>query len=317
MKLIKKVLCSVAVALFSGAAIAGQTPVELVVPFAPGGATDSFARILAQELSGELKAPVIVMNNPGAGGGIGAAKVAKSAPDGKTILLGTISTHAINPALYPTLSYDPNKDFTPVAMVVALPNILVVRADSDIKTVEDLVAKSQKNELKFGSPGNGTTGNLTGELMKQMRPTMKLTHIPYRGSAPATNDLLGGHIDFQFDNISALLPHVQHGTLRALAVSSKTPSKQLPQLRPLAEQGFSNYEVLSWFGLWLPKGASPETVAVLNRALAKVYAKPDFLKKLEDSSITPSYMPGESFDRFIQAEQDKWRAVVQKAGLKL
>lgn len=146
---------------------------------------------------------------------------------------------------------------------------------------------------------------------------MKLTHVPDRGSAPAITDLLGGHIEFQFDNISALLPYLQHRSLRALAVSSKTSPKQLPQLRPLAEQGFPNYEVLPWFGLWLPKGASPETLANLNHALAKIYAKPEFLEKLKDSSITPSYIPGESFDRFIRAEQEKWRTVVRKAGLKV
>jgi len=317
MNLLKRALFALAVASFSSLAMADERPVELVVPFSPGGATDSFARILAKELGASLQVPVVVVNRPGAGGGVGAASVTKAAPDGKTILLGTISTHAINPALYKDLSYDANQDFTPVARVVALPNLLAVSAASDVTTVEELVAKSRKQPLTFGSPGSGTTSHLSGELMKQIRPEMQINHVPYRGSAPAITDLLGGHIDFQFDNISALLPHVLAGKLRPLAVSSTTPSEQLPQVKPLAEQGFANYEIVSWFGLWLPKGASTETVSRLNQALAQIYAKPDFVKTLTDASITPSYLPGADFDRFVRSEQDKWRDVVQSAGLKL
>lgn len=294
-----------------------NTPVELVVPFAPGGATDSYARVLAQELGEALKVPVIVANRPGAGGGVGAASVAKASPDGNTLLLGTISTHAINPALYQSLGYDASKDFTPIARVVALPNLLVVNANSDIKNVGDLMARARKQDLSFGSPGSGTTGHLSGELMKQIHPDLRLSHVPYRGTAPAIADLIGGHIDFQFDNISTLLPQVQAGKLRALAVSSQTPSSQLPEIAPLSAQGFPDYEVLSWFGLWLPKGATPATVDRYNKVLADIYAKPEFLKKLQDVGITPSYLPGPAFEQFVEAEQKKWREVVQKADLKL
>ncbi len=316
MKPLIRVILAATASTFTAAALA-NAPVELVVPFAPGGATDNYARLLAQELGEELKTPVIIANRPGAGGGIGAASVAKAAPDGNTVLLGTISTHAINPALYQSLGYDPAKDFTPIARVVALPNLLVVSATSDINTVDDLRAKAGKQDLSFGSPGSGTTAHLSGELMKQIHPDMRLSHVPYRGTAPAITDLIGGHIDFQFDNISTLLPQVQAGKLRALAVSSKAPSTQLPGTPALASQGFPDYEVLSWFGLWLPKGASPDTVERYTQALSKVYAKPEFLKKLQDVGITPSYLPGEAFEQFVVAEQNKWRDVVQKANLKL
>ena len=316
MKPIIRTLFSATLALASMACSAAN-PVTFVVPFAPGGATDIFARLLSQQLGHELGTTVIVENKPGAGGSIGAAYVAKAAPDGDTILLGTISTMAINPAIYDNLNYDPTKDFTPVARVVELPNVLVVRAESDIKTVQDLVEASKKDALTFGSSGNGTTSNLAGELMKQIRPEVQVTHVPYRGSAPAVTDLLGGQIDFQFDNITALLPYVQSGKLRALAVSSTTPAASLPDVKPIADQGFPGYEITSWFGLYLPKGSKQEAVDRYNTALAKVFKNPEFLKQLEKNSITPAYLTGAQFQSFEDSERKKWREVTQQAGLKL
>jgi len=316
LKPIIRTLFSATLALASMACSAAN-PVTFVVPFAPGGATDIFARLLSQQLGHELGTTVIVENKPGAGGSIGAAYVAKAAPDGDTILLGTISTMAINPAIYDNLNYDPTKDFTPVARVVELPNVLVVRAESDIKTVQDLVDASKKDALTFGSSGNGTTSNLAGELMKQTRPEVQVTHVPYRGSAPAVTDLLGGQIDFQFDNITALLPYVQSGKLRALAVSSTTPAASLPDVKPIADQGFPGYEITSWFGLYLPKGSKQEAVDRYNTALAKVFKNPEFLKQLEKNSITPAYLTGAQFHSFEDSERKKWREVTQQAGLKL
>lgn len=295
-----------------------QEPIELVVPFAPGGAADTLGRLHAQELATELKTVAVVANRHGAGGSVGAAYAAKARPDGKTILLGTISTHAINPALYSNTGYDANKDFTPVARVVGLPNILVVRADSDIKTVDDLIAKSKKTELTFGSPGNGTTAHLVGELMKQMQPGMKLVHVPYRGSAAATTDLIGGRIDFQFDNIPSLLPHVQAGRLRVLAVSSTTPSEFVPGVVPLSDHpGFKGFEVLSWFGLWLPAGASQESLGSYVTALGRMYQNPAFLEKVRGVGFTPAYISGDDFKAFIASEQKKWREVVQSANIRI
>lgn len=298
-------------------AAADNRPVELVVPFATGGSTDVYARFLAKELGDELKTPVIVVNRPGAGGGLGASFVARANPDGKTILLGTISTHAINPWLYKDLNYDPNKDFTPVAKVVAMPNVLTVSANSDVKSVDDLVKKATSKELTFGSAGGGTTSNLAGELMKQMKPEMKLTHVPYRGSAPAITDLMGGHIDFQFDNLTSMLSQIESGRLRALAVSSAVPVGQLPGVKPLAEQGFKGYELESWFGIFLPKGAAAATVTHLSDALVKVYSKPGFLKQITNAGITPSLIYGVEFEKFLGSEQDKWRTVVRNANIKL
>lgn len=307
----------VAAYLIGNIAFANPEPVELVVPFAPGGASDNYARLLAQELSEQSKKQVIIVNRPGAGGGVGSASIVHSQPDGKTMLLGTISTHAVNPTLYPNLNYDPVKDFTPVARVVALPNVLVVNAKSDITSVDDLIQKSIKKELSFGSPGNGTTSHLAAELMMQIRPEMQLNHIPYRGSAPAITDLIGGHLDVQFDNISALLPHIQSGALRALAISSDTPSEQLPEVQPLAKLGFPGFEITSWFGLWLPKGASPEVVSNLNQLLSNIYSKNEFIQKLKAAGITPSYLEGEAFTDYVKVEQDRWAAVIKKANIKI
>lgn len=314
--LFRAIFCTT-IALASSASVASQPPIRFVVPFAPGGSTDIFARILGQELGQELGTTVVVENRPGAGGSVGAASVAKAASDENTLLLGTISTMAINQFIYDNLSYDPNTDFTPVARVVELPNVLVVRADSDVKSVDDLVEKGKKDAQTYGSPGNGTTGSLTGELMKQMRPDFKVTHVPYRGSAPAVTDLMGGQIDFQFDNISALLPYIESGKLRALAVSSRTPAPQLPDVKPMAEQGFPGYEVTSWFALYLPKGAPKESVDRYNSALGKIFQDPEFLKQLEDKSFTPAYATGEAFDTYVKSEQAKWREVTTKAGIKL
>ena len=302
---------------WASVASADNRPIELVVPFATGGSTDVYARFLAKELGEELKTSVIVVNRPGAGGGLGASFVARANPDGQTILLGTISTHAINPWLYKDLSYDPNKDFTPVAKVVAMPNVLTVSANSDVRSVDDLVRKATAKELTFGSAGGGTTSNLAGELMKQMKPEMKLTHVPYRGSAPAITDLMGGHIDFQFDNLTSMLSQIESGRLRALAVSSTVPVAQLPGVKPLAEQGFKGYELESWFGIFLPKGASATTVTHLSDALVKVYSKPEFLKQITTAGITPSFISGVEFERFLAREQDKWRTVIRKANIKL
>lgn len=290
---------------------------ELIVPFAPGGAADNFGRLLAQELSQETKNPVIVANRPGAGGSIGAASIVREKPDGKTIFLGTISTHAINPSLYTSINYDPVADFVPLAKVLALPNVLVVSAKSDIKSVNDLVERAKTQTFSFGSPGNGTTSHLAAELMKQIRPDMNIQHVPYKGTAPAITDLLGGHLDLQFDNISTLLPHINAGTLRALAVSSNEPSELLPTIQPLSKQGFEGFEITSWFGLWLPKGASQETVDSLNQQLAALYAKPEFIQKLKNAGITPSYLPGAPFVDFVAAEQQRWADVVKKANIQI
>ena len=297
---------------------AEQDPIELVVPFAPGGASTALGRLNAQALGEQLDTVVVVSNRPGAGGSIGAGYVANATADGRTMLLGTISTHAINPALYKKLAYDANKDFTPVARIAGLPNVLVVRADSDIKTVEDFVAKAKQQRMSFGSPGNGTTAHLAGELMKMMQPDMQVVHVPYRGTAAATTDLLGGRIDFQFDNVSSLIPHIQSGRLRALAVSSMEPVDVLPGVAPLSEHsGFDKFEVLSWFGFWLPKGASQEQVQTYTKALDAMYADEAFLDKIRAIGFTPTLAKDQTFLDFVSAEQQKWREVVEAANIQI
>ena len=317
MKKITGIFLAAALQAAAAGAHADGRNIELVVPFATGGSTDVYARLLAKELAAELKSNVVVVNRPGAGGGLGAASVARATPDGKTILLGTISTHAINPWLYSNLPYHPARDFTPVAKVVAMPNVLVVRADSNVKTVDDLMNLAKAKEQSFGSAGGGTTSNLAGELMKQFKPEMKLAHVPYKGSAPATTDLLGGHIDLQFDNLTSLLGQINSGRLRALAVSSLQASEQLPGIKPLAEQGFKGYDLQSWFGIFLPKGAAAATVAELSDALKRTYVKPEFLQQIKTAGITPDLVPEPEFSRFVAAEQEKWGKVVKAAHIKL
>lgn len=316
MKNLFRTVIALCTAVAASSTYADSRPIELVVPFAPGGSTDIYSRLLAKELGPELKQTVLVVNKPGAGGALGAAAVARAAPDGKTILLGTISTHAINPWIY-KLQYDANKDFVPVAKVVAMPNVLTVRAESDIKSVDDLVGKARTANLTFGSAGSGTTSHLAGELMQQMKPELKLTHVPYRGSAPAVADLLGGQTTFQFDNLTSLLPHIQSGKLRALAVSSLKPAEQLPNVKPLDAQGFKGFEMESWFAIFLPKGASAGTVAQFADALKKVHQKPEFLKQLQAAGVTSSVLTGQDFEKFLQTEQAKWREVVRKADVKV
>ncbi|CUJ66448.1 Argininosuccinate lyase [Achromobacter xylosoxidans] len=204
-----------------------------------------------------------------------------------------------------------------MAKVVAMPNVLAVRANSDIKSVDDLVNKAKSTDLTFGSAGGGTTSHLAGELMKQIKPELKLTHVPYRGSAPAVTDLLGGHTTFQFDNLTSLLSHIQAGRLRALAVSSLKPSEQLPGVKPLDAQGFKGFELESWFAIFLPRGASAATVTQYSDALKKVYEKPELLKQIQGAGITPSLVYGPEFEKFLQSEQTKWRDLLRKADIKL
>ena len=294
-------------------------PVRIVVPFAPAGTTDILARALAPELSRAFGQPFVIENKPGAGGNLGADLVAKSG-DGHTLLMGTVGTHAINPALYARMPYDHVKDFVPVTLVAGVPNVLVMnpaKAEAmGIKGVPDLirVAKANPGKLNMASSGNGTSIHLAGELFKTMTGTY-MVHFPYRGSGPALLDLMGGNMDLMFDNLPSAMPHIKAGKLKALAVTSAERSSALPDLPTVAEAGpLKGFEASSWFGLLAPAGTAPEVVNRLQQETAKALATPALKERLQAQGAVPSGMSPADFTKFIAAETKKWAAVVKASG---
>ena len=300
-------------------------PVRIVVPFAAGGTTDILARALAPELQRAFGQPFVVDNKPGAGGNSGAAEVAKSAPDGNTLLMGTVGTHAINVALYPKLPYDPARDFVPVTLVAGVPNVLVMNPAAaqkyGINSVADLIQalKAHPGQLNMASSGNGTSIHLSGELFKSLTGTY-MVHIPYRGSGPALMDLMGGTMDLMFDNLPSALPHIKAGKLKALAVTSATRSAALPEVPTIAEAGgpaLKGYEASSWFGLLAPAGTPMEVVNRLQQETARALATPALKERLLSQGATPGGIPPAEFARFIEAETKKWAQVVKASGAKV
>ena len=299
--------------------------VRLVVPFAAGGTTDILARSLAPELQKAFGQPFVVDNKPGAGGNTGAADVAKSAPDGYTLLMGTVGTHAINAALYPKMPYDPVKDFAPITLMAGVPNVFVMNpalaAKYGINTVADFikVAKANPGKFNMASSGNGTSIHLSGELFKSMTGTY-MVHFPYRGSGPALIDLIGGSMDLMFDNLPSALPHIKAGKLKGLAVTSAKRSDAIPELPTIAEAGgpaLKGYEASSWFGLMAPAGTPPEIVARIQQEAAKALGSPALKERLQAQGAIPSGMSSADFVAFIAAETRKWAAVVKASGAKV
>ncbi|SHN00447.1 tripartite tricarboxylate transporter substrate binding protein [Rhizobacter sp. OV335] len=298
-------------------------PVRIVVPFAPGGTTDILARALAPELSRVFGQQFIVDNKPGAGGNVGAEQVAKSAPDGYTLLMGTVGTHGINQSLYPKLPFDPIKDFAPVTLVAGVPNVLVMnpaKAEAEkINTVADLIryAKAHPGKLNMASSGNGTSIHLSGELFKSMTGTFML-HFPYRGSGPALLDLIGGTMDLMFDNLPSAMPQIKAGKLKALAVTSAQRSAALPDVPTIAEAGpVKGFDASSWFGLLAPAGTPAEIVNKLQQESAKALGTPALKERLLAQGAIPSGMPPAEFAAYIAAETKKWAQVVKVSGAKV
>ncbi len=293
-------------------------PIRLVVPFPPGGATDILARNVAQKLTEAWGQQVIVDNRPGAGGNIGSELVAKSAPDGYTLVMGTVGTHAINASLYAKMPYDHVKDFVPVILVAGVPNVLVVNPSVPVNSVAELIAYAKANpgKLNFASSGNGTSIHLSGELFKVMAG-VQITHIPYKGSAPALQDLLGGQVQLMFDNLPPSLPLIKAGKLRALAVTSATRAAALPDVPTMAEAGLPGFEASSWFGVLAPAGTPPAIVAKLNAEIGKWLASPDAKEKLLAQGANAAGGTPEDFAKHIQAETAKWAKVVKESGAKV
>jgi tripartite-type tricarboxylate transporter receptor subunit TctC len=298
-------------------------PVRVLVPFSPGGTTDLLARALAPELSRVFGQQFIVDNKPGAGGNVGTAEVAKSAPDGYTLLMGTVGTHGINQSLYPKLPFDPIKDFAPITLVAGVPNVLVMnpaKAEAlKIHSVPDLIryAKANPGKLNMASSGNGTSIHLSGELFKTMTGTF-MVHFPYRGSGPALMDLIGGTMDVMFDNLPSSLPQIKAGKLTALAVTSAQRSAVLPDVPTIAEAGpVPGFDASSWFGLLAPAGTPVDIVNRLQQETAKALATPALKERLLSQGAIPSGMTPSQFATYIAAETKKWAQVVKVSGAKV
>jgi tripartite-type tricarboxylate transporter receptor subunit TctC len=293
-------------------------PVRWIVPFAPSGPTDLMSRAVAEKLSQRLGQPFVVDNRPGAGGNIGAEVVSKSAPDGYTLMIGHVGTHAINATLYPKLAFDPVRDFTPITLIATLPLALVVNASLPVRNVKELIAYAKANpgKLNFASAGNGGPTHLTGELLKSSA-RIDIVHVPYKGNAAALTDLVAGRVQMMFSNMLTAMPHVRAGKLRALAVSSPKRSPQAPDLPTIAESGVPGFNSVPWYGALGPARLPKSIVTKLHDAIAAAIAQPDMRERFVAQGIDLQSSTPEEFGALIRSELVKWRTVVRQAGAKV
>ena len=292
-------------------------PIRIVVPFAAGGTSDILARALGERLQAALKQTVIIDNKAGAGGVIGADSVAKSAPDGTTFLLGTIASHAINPVLNPKMPYDAAKDFAPVILLGSISNVLLVGADQPYRNVKELIAAVKaKPGMPFASAGQGSSQHMSGEAFRLLAG-VELTHVPYKGSAPAIQDVIGGQIPMSFETATVALPHIQSGKVRALAVTSAKRSKVLPDTPTLQEAGVAGFDVSSWQALYAAAGTRAATVKRLNAEIEKIIAAPQMKARMDGLGLDHSPNTPEQFTAFGQSELVKWAKIVKDSNVKL
>jgi tripartite-type tricarboxylate transporter receptor subunit TctC len=315
-------LCASAIGLAATGAAWSQAdwpskPVRIVVPFAPGGTTDLTARIVAEQLGQVFKQPFVVENKAGAGGNVGAAEVAKAAPDGYTFLMGTPGTQAINQFLYPKMPYDTAKDLVPVSFVVRVPNVLMVNPQLPAKDIKALIAllKAQPGKLSYGTPGNGSTGHLSTELFKTQAGVF-VTHIPYRGSGPMLQDLVAGQVQMSIDNMPSALPLIQAGKITALGVTSETQAAALPGVPPIASV-LPGYVAESWFVLVAPAGTPQPIIDRLSAEVDRILKKPEVAERFAKLGATPVGGTPKQLADFIAAETRKWQKVVKDSGAKV
>ena len=290
-------------------------PVRLVVPFAAGGSTDIVARIIAAKMSEILKQQVIVENRAGAGGNAGAAAVARSAPDGYTVLMGTVATHAINPALYVKMPYDPVKDFAPVSLLVNVPNVIVVNPSLNVKSVKELIdlLKANPDKYDYASSGIGTPLHLSGALFESMSGT-KMVHVPYKGAGPALLDVVGGQVKIMFDNLPSSIGQIRKGGVIGLAATTKERSPAAPEIPTVAESGLPGYETYSWNAIFAPAGTPQAYIDILAKAGAEAVADPAVKARLADlSAVSVGSTPAQLADH-VKAELAKWGPVVKASG---
>lgn len=304
----------------SGAAHAQSFPersITLVVPFAAGGSTDVVARVIAQKMGDDLGQQIVVENVAGAGGNLGADRVARAEPDGYTVLMGTVATHALNPLILKTKPYDPEKDFAPISLLVVVPNVLVVNPQLPVNTVAELVAllKAEPDKYAYASSGNGTPLHLSGELFKSMAG-VSMQHVPYKGSGPALNDLLGNQVSIMFDNLPSSSGHIKSGTLRALGVTTAERATSFPDVPTIAET-VPNYETYTWNALFAPAGTPPEAVDRLNAAAKKALADPSVAARMADFSAKIVGSTPDELKTHVSQEIAKWAPVVKNANVQM
>ncbi len=291
--------------------------ITYLVPFAPGGNTDTLGRLIAQPLGAALGTPVVIDNKGGAGGSVGSAIAARAPADGYTIMGGTISSHAINVSLYAKIDYDPVKSFTPVAMLGSGPLVLVVPASSPYKTLNDVLAasKAKAGGLSSASPGTGTSPHMALELLAY-QSGVKFTHVPYKGSGPAVQDVIGGQVDMMFDTVLIVGPHIQSGKLRPIAVSSSRRLESLPDVPTIAEAGQKGFDMGSWQAVFAPAGTPQPIVDRLHAEIVKIVATPEVQARLKGFGMVPSSMTPAELGAYQKAEVAKWAQVIKAAGIK-
>jgi len=321
MILSRRTLLALAVAVSTSRAAAQvypTKPIRLIVPFPPGGGTDILARVLGNRLSQTFGQPVVVENKPGAGGNIGVDAVAKAAPDGYTLVLGQTSNLAINPTLYPRLPYDPLKDLAPIAFVASAPLVLVVRSGSPYHTLADIItaAKAKPESITFASPGSGTVAHLTGELL-QREAGVKFQHVPYKGSAQAFNDLLGGSVELFMASVPTALSFIKGGRLRPIVVTAKNRVSELPDVPTVVEAGYPGTEAATWFGLLARAGTPAPVIARLASETDRALDAPDVREKIAAEGAEVLRGAPEQFVSLLKAEIEKWGRVVRESGAKV
>jgi tripartite-type tricarboxylate transporter receptor subunit TctC len=291
-------------------------PIRMIVPYPPGGPTDVLGRIVAQKLSESLGQQVVVENRPGASGMIGSEVVAKAAPDGYTLLTNA-SIHVINPSLYPKMNFDALRDFTPISLIAQVPLILVVNPGLPVKSVPELIAlaKAQPNRLNFGSSGNAAAPHLAGESFK-IATGVQMQHVPYKGSAPALTDLIGGQVQLIFDSMPSAMPHVKSGRVRALAVTTAKRSPTVPDLPTIAESGVPGFDISTWYGVWAPAGTPKDIVNKIAAEIAKALHQPAVRERLAALGAEPVGNTPEEFAAYCQSELAKWSKIVRESGAK-
>ncbi|MDI6027945.1 tripartite tricarboxylate transporter substrate binding protein [Corticibacterium sp. UT-5YL-CI-8] len=316
-----------AFALAAGVALAGiqsanaqdfpTNTITLVVPFAAGGSTDLVARVIAQKMSDDLGQQIVVENVGGAGGNLGADRVARAEPDGYTILMGTVATHALNPLMLKTKPYDPVTDFSPISLLVVVPNVLVVNPQLPVNSVAELVdlLKKSPDQYSYASSGNGTPLHLSGELFKSLAG-VEMQHVPYKGAGPALNDVLANQVPIMFDNLPSSSSHIKAGTLKALGVTTKERAPSFPDVPAIGET-VNGYETYTWNALFAPKDTPPEAVARLNAAAKKALADPAVVSRMGDFSATIVGSTPEELGAHVKAELAKWEPIVKDAGVSL
>ncbi|MBX3589967.1 MAG: tripartite tricarboxylate transporter substrate binding protein [Burkholderiaceae bacterium] len=318
---IGKIVAAAALSLLAAANVAvaqpyPTKPIRMVVPYPPGGSADMLARNLATSMSQDLGQPVVVENRPGAGTALGTREVAAAPGDGYTLMIGTVTSHAMNPALNPKIGYDPVKDFTPIAPVATIPFALVAKNTLPVKSYGELIAlsRAKPGTLTYASAGVGTSNHLAGELLQSMTG-VKLNHVPYKGSAPALNDLLGGHVDMMFDLVLTATKQVQAHSVRALAVTSAKRSPQMPDVPTFAELGLPAYDVSAWFGIFAPAGVPRDVVAKLEASIHSAMKSPEMKKQLAASGVDPMEGSAADFATLVGADYRKWADVIRDRGL--